>query len=153
MPGSSSLGVQLGHGPSATLQAMAQTTLQKLGIKPGMRVRCEGSAREVARAHLGALPEGATIVDVGSADLILFYAHSLDDVAGHAKRLFNDVVSGGRFWIAYRKGATRRTAAGGTDGEPLHRDSLQRVLLEHGLEGVTLIALDDIWSAMRVKSC
>ena len=35
--------------------------------------------------------------------------------------------------------------------EPLHRDSLRRALSAHNLEGVTLIALDDTWSAMRVK--
>jgi hypothetical protein len=130
---------------------MVQTAAQKLGVKPGMRVRVEGVAPETVRNHVNTGSEPATPTTDGPAEIILFYAHSVEDVTGRASALFADVAPNGRFWVAYRKGATKKAPAGTPGEEPLHRDSLQRALMAQNLEGVTLIALDDIWSAMRVK--
>lgn len=52
------------------------------------------------------------------------------------------VPPGGVIWVAYRKGGAR----GGTD---LNRDILWRRLEPEGLTGVTLVAIDDTWAAMR----
>lgn len=50
----------------------------------------------------------------------------------------------GILWICYPKG-TAKTA---TD---LNRDNLRLHLLDKGLEAVAMIAIDDTWSAMRLK--
>lgn len=53
---------------------------------------------------------------------------------------------GGLLWLCYPKG----TAKIKTD---LNRDVLREtVAARHGLEGVSLVAIDDTWSAMRFRS-
>ena len=46
-------------------------------------------------------------------------------------------------WIAYPKGGQQQT--------DLNRDILREQLLRLGVEGVRLVALDDVWSAMRFR--
>ncbi|HEX4402198.1 MAG TPA: hypothetical protein VHZ98_12820 [Galbitalea sp.] len=60
--------------------------------------------------------------------------------------VWDAIATGGRLWVWYRKGAKAH------DGKvPLHRDTLQALLAEHGMDGVTLISVDDTWSSMRVR--
>jgi hypothetical protein len=47
-------------------------------------------------------------------------------------------------WIAYPKGG----AKAGTD---LNRDILWNAVSQHNLSGVTLVSLDEAWSAMRFR--
>lgn len=78
------------------------------------------------------------------ADLVLLFtpdAASLDATIGKA---LDAVPFDGLVWVAYRKGGVKA----GTD---LNRDILQERLFGYGLVGVTLIALDTTWSAVRVR--
>jgi len=52
--------------------------------------------------------------------------------------------SDGIFWIAYPKG-------GLTTKTDLNRDILRGEVLKLGLAGVSLVAIDDTWSAMRFR--
>ena|SRR5579871_3208910 len=54
------------------------------------------------------------------------------------------VPPGGVIWVAYRKG-------GETAGTDLNRDIIWRRLEPEGLTGVTLVSIDDEWSAMRFR--
>jgi hypothetical protein len=130
---------------------MASTTAQKLGIKPGTFTLVQGLSVPDAHGLIGELPEGADLSDAGQkADLVLLFAHSVEDVRRGAADAYASTADAGRCWIAYRKGANRAAAA---SSEPvLHRDTLQAALAEVGLDGVTLISIDDTWSAMRIKS-
>jgi hypothetical protein len=130
---------------------MAAAARQTLGIKPGTTTLVVGMSTSGARDLIGELPEGAVVEDVGStADLVIFFATSVDDVRQGAANAYAKTAVSGRCWVAYRKGASRTPAP--ASGEPaLHRDTLQAALAEAGLDGVTLIALDDSWSAMRIK--
>lgn len=47
-------------------------------------------------------------------------------------------------WIAYPKGGAKAD----TD---LNRDILLNAVSQHNLSGVTLISLDEVWSAMRFR--
>src|ERR1700761_8653518 len=78
---------------------------------------------------------------VEETSIVVLVANSVEDVLEKARGAFEPVADGGRLWIAYRKGA-----------KPLHRDTLQDALHQVGLDGVTLIALNDEWSAMRVRA-
>ena len=123
---------------------MASPTAQKLGIRAGATVLVDGPAQEAAR--LGPLPDGVTVGDPPDADIVIQFAAGVADVAA-TPGLMRRVRAGGRLWVAYRKGASRRPG-----GEvPLHRDTLQAALEPHGLVGVSLVAIDDTWSAMRVR--
>jgi hypothetical protein len=128
---------------------MAQSTSQKLGIKPGMTVVATGQSETAIAAILGTLPEGATLGSTADeTDVALVFADTLDDVRGSALAAWTTVAPDRRLWVAYRKGASKRGAG---DGIPLHRDTLQAALGEVGLTGVTLVSLDEVWSALRVK--
>jgi len=131
----------------------ASGTAKKLGVRAGSRVMVIGMPVKEAEPLLGELLDGVQVSgDADSpADIVLLFADDLDAVREGAVRAHERVAGGGRLWIAYRKGATRKGVSRAA-GEPLHRDSLQRVLDEKGLVGVSLIAIDDIWSAMRVRA-
>ena len=43
-------------------------------------------------------------------------------------------------WVAYRKGAKN-----------FHRDTLGKLMETFGFSGVAMVAVDDTWSALRVK--
>lgn len=140
---------------------MPQSTVQKLGIRAGMTVLVIGQPLEIANGLLGELPTDALVTDVPVTDVqviegaptggvVLLFADDVATVSTSARLGFERAADGGRFWIAYRKGANRKPAAG--EPAPLHRDTLQGALAPLGLDGVTLVSLDDVWSAMRVKA-
>ena len=130
---------------------MAQLTAQKLGITPEATIVVLGQPLSQVSALLGPLPDGASIVDDAvSADIVLLFADDVAAVMNSARPAMNRLDAGGRIWIAYRKGANRKTPSG--EPAPLHRDTMQAALAELGLDGVTLISIDDTWSAMRVKA-
>jgi hypothetical protein len=127
------------------------TVISKLGIAPGVRVGLDGISVDVARVLLGDSAEDVTLQqrDGSSSDQLILAAGSIDDLRGMMPGSWSEVKSGGRLWVWYRKGATRGRAA--SAGTPLHRDRLQATLEEFGLVGVTLVSVDETWSAMRVR--
>ena len=47
-------------------------------------------------------------------------------------------------WVAYPKS--------GQLGTDLNRDTLAASMIEHGVQPVRQVALDDVWSALRVRA-
>jgi hypothetical protein len=129
-----------------------QTTVEKLGITTGTTTLVLGQSVSAAVGLLGPLLLGASFVDESTVKrpIVMLFADTVADIRAQARSAFDQTTPDGRFWIAYRKGAGRRGAA--EDPTPLHRDTLQAALAEVGLDGVTLVSIDDIWSAMRVKT-
>lgn len=128
---------------------MTSTNAQKLGIRPGGSVLILGMEASDAISIVGELPTGTTIVASGRlADVVILFARTVDDVSSRATDAFPRVSAAGRCWVAYRKGASRTAPA---DVAPLHRDTLQAALKQTGHDGVTLVSLDEVWSAMRIK--
>ena len=127
------------------------TVAQKLGIKPGNSIAVAGLGAAEAVALIGELPEGATVSERGDSvvDQLIVAADGLASLPGMLLGSWDQIAAGGRLWVWYRKGASRGASRGGE--EALHRDSLQAVLAEQGMDGVTLISIDDTWSSMRVK--
>ena len=124
------------------------TAARKLGIKAGNAVVVDGMSIDETKRLLGELPDGVAVSDRSGtpADQVILVA---DDLAGLALKLggvWDEVAPGGRLWVWYRKGAKAQGSA-----VPLHRDTLQALLAEHGMDGVTLISVDDTWSSMRVR--
>jgi hypothetical protein len=127
------------------------TLAQKLGIRPGSRVAADGRPLAEVLELLDALPEGVAVSPrTGQrVDQVLLVANGLADLAPMLDGVWNEVASGGRLWVWYRKGANKSRAKGSE--VPLHRDTLQALLAEHGMDGVTLISVNDTWSSMRVR--
>lgn len=93
--------------------------------------------------RLEPLPEGASVAEGAGPgkDLVLAFAKDaaeLRRVAASAARL---LTADGLLWICYPKG-------GKSD---LSRDVLWDLLSREGLTGVTLVSIDQTWSAMRFR--
>ncbi len=121
------------------------TLAAKLRIGPGSRIRlidAPGAGAEL----LGPLPAGATIASADEpADVTILIspdeATLRRDLPSAAKSAAGDRL----LWVAYPKGGARA----GTD---LDRDRLTALSDEiAGLTGVSLIAVDATWSAIRLR--
>jgi hypothetical protein len=118
---------------------------KKLQLKPGQQVAVL-NAPEGYASLLDPLPEGAERVDPPrpGLDFVQLYVRDAAELARLAPAALGAVKEDGLLWICYPKGG----AKAGTD---IHRDTLYAKMKEHGLEGVTLVAVDEKWSAMRFR--
>lgn len=120
---------------------MAGDLAQKLLVKPDARVLMLNAPIGYAK-KLDPLPEGATVSDKRgtSADVVLAFVRD----SGELKRLasgFPALAEDAVLWVCYPKG--------GKAGTDLDRDSLNEALQKHELASVSLVAVDDTWSALR----
>ncbi len=122
-----------------------KTTAERLLIKPGARVRVLGQVQGAAR-RIDPLPEGATLVTVGEqADAVVLFARTSQDVVAHLRNAHSAAGLDGLLWLAYPKGSSGLP----TD---LTRDSMTALTDPiAGLTGVTLVSIDETWSAMRLR--
>ncbi|OYW20949.1 MULTISPECIES: hypothetical protein [unclassified Sphingomonas] len=117
---------------------MSRTALDKMGFKPGMTGW--SLARPEALAEAIALPDThGPVVDliVAFVTMRAEVARRLDETLAHYRR-------GGGLWFAYPK----RTSTIPTD---LSRDHGWEALAAHDMLPVSLVAIDDDWSALRFR--
>ena len=118
-----------------------RSVASKLLIKPGQTVRLIG-ADAAQSALLGPLPDGATATGSGTtADVALLFARDrgrLDELLPQLEPFRASTV----VWLCYPKGNT-------TD---LNRDVIRVHVETLGWEAVGIVALDQAWSALRVKN-
>jgi hypothetical protein len=112
---------------------------KKLLVRAGSRVAVIGAPSTIDLV----LPPEAKPADRGPADIVLVYTRDKAGVRPALAKAGKVLAEGGALWIAYPK-------AGQLDTD-LNRDVLARVLQAEGLEPVSQIAVDDVWSALRVK--
>lgn len=119
-------------------------TLRKLRMKSGQRAIVTGSP-EGCRPVLADIPKDVTLVEAleGEFDFIQIFVKDRIEIEQKVDALRSAVRPGGLLWICYPKGKAIRT--------DLNRDILREALEAHGLKAVSLIAIDDVWSAMRFK--
>ncbi len=122
-----------------------KSVAQKLGLKPGKKLLVKQQPDDV-EALIGALPSGAELVIGGTkpSPLILVFAK---DKAALVKALpvcKRQLEPGGALWVAYIKGTSDKK----TD---INRDSIREYVGNVGLDTVSQIAIDDDWSALRLK--
>jgi hypothetical protein len=121
--------------------------LAKLRFKPGMRVYVAGAPAgyEAELAATGHDIERRTRLP-GRADLDLAHAfftrkaHLVRDVP----KLVRALKPGGLLWLSYPKGSQLAT--------DLNRDILRREVESLGLDTVALVAIDEVWAAVRCKA-
>jgi hypothetical protein len=108
----------------------------KLQIKPGQSVAAMNLPSGVT------LPAGNSGTEPRSADAVIGFAASRDDLGGLAP-----VISAARAdrlaWIGYPKG--------GKLGTDLNRDRLVQALAAEGIQPVRQVSIDDTWSALRFR--
>jgi hypothetical protein len=108
---------------------------------------------------LGAPPEAAALAKAFGAPahsraaagtrygFVLAFARSLAELDAIARTARGALAEGALFWSAYPKGTSKKYK-----GADINRDTGHARMKKLGFEGVSLIALDDDWSAMRFKS-
>jgi hypothetical protein len=118
---------------------------KKLLIKPGFR----GAVVNAPVGYLDLLCpllEGAAVEEhlEDGLDFVLLFAADLAELRRHADKAVKSVRPRGLLWVGYRKGGQKA----GTD---LNRDLLWEAMSKHEMVGVSLVALDGTWSAMRFR--
>ena len=129
---------------------MVETTIaKKLLIKPGHSMLLL-HAPENYRDQLGTLPVDVEIIETPedaspqAFDCVLLFASDQSQLASRAPLALSSVRPNGMLWIAYPK----KTSQLNTD---LSRDAGWDAVTSAGMQGVSLIALDETWSAMRFR--
>jgi hypothetical protein len=113
---------------------------ERLQVKGERRLAVIGASVDLERV-IGA---GKARADVAKADVVLVFA---PDRAGLDATLPSVLAKASRaaiLWVAYPK----LTSALAAD---LSRDAIRALAPEHGLDTVSQIAIDDDWSALRLK--
>src|SRR5262245_13742246 len=125
---------------------MASTPLsKKLGIKPKHKILILNAPQGYA-ASLGNLPDGAEIAPSaqGTFDVVQLFVKNKAELDSNLKAAIQAMKPGALLWIAYPKQTSKIKS-------DLNRDRLWQAVEPTGLTGVTLIAIDDSWSAMRFR--
>lgn len=96
--------------------------------------------------ELGPLPEGMELAQQpeGSFDFVQLFVKDMDELQRYLSTALQAVKHDALLWIAYPKGG----AKAGTD---LNRDILWNAVEPHHYSGVTLVSLNEVWSAMRFR--
>ncbi len=81
----------------------------------------------------------------GRYDFVLAFAYSLDDAEKIAKTASKALSEKGIFWMAYPKGTSKKYES------DLNRDTGHAFMQKRGFTGVSLVSIDEDWSAMRYK--
>ena len=125
---------------------MAETTiLKKLLVKPGQKMAVINAPAGYLEG-LGPLPEQTelSIKITGRLDFVQVFVKSAAEVTARVPAALRGLKPGGLLWICYPKGGFKA----GTD---LNRDILWKAMEKFGQAGVSLIAIDGVWSAMRFR--
>jgi hypothetical protein len=78
-------------------------------------------------------------------EFILAFAYSLADAKKIGAGASKTLADGGIFWMAYPKGTSKKYKV------DINRDTGHALMEKEGFNGVSLVAIDADWSAMRYK--
>jgi hypothetical protein len=125
---------------------MAKSSLaKKLLMKPGQRVVILNPPPGYLE-KLAPFPEGVELAEkpTGTVDFVQLFVTDSKELARLAPKAIRAAKHDALLWISYPK----RSSKVETD---LTRDVLWELVKPFGLVGVSLIAIDDVWSAMRFR--
>ena len=117
----------------------------KLLLRPGHRIGLVNASPEFA-ALLRPLPQAAELTERLRPDLdcVVVFVRNAAELRRYGTDASRSVKPDGLLWVCYPKGGSKA----GTD---LDRDVLWDLMSKTGLAGVSLVAIDDTWSAMRFR--
>lgn len=119
---------------------MAKTLFEKMYMKP----TCKAAMVHVPSSLAAELAREDTATALSDVyDFILAFYIKREDLEKEMQKIKTSLSEKGLLWIAYPKGK-----ALGTD---INRDILRELLQKQNLDSVSIISLDDTWSAMRFK--
>ena len=115
--------------------------VDKLGIKPGMRLQFVSEPKDFAGV-LGGLPDGSRKTSKGALDFAMLFAKARSDLEKRFARLRDRLEPNGMLWVAWPK----KTSGVETD---LTEGIVRTFGLESGLVDVKVCAVDDTWSGLK----
>ena len=117
--------------------------VQKLGIKPEMRIAIVNAPRGYGRV-LGKLPSRVTrkASAVGPLDFVQFFTTDRRELERRFAALARALAPAGMLWISWPKKSSGVT----TD---LTEDVIRAIGLAHGLVDVKVAAVDEVWSGLK----
>jgi len=117
----------------------------RLRIRPGDRVLVLGGEPSAGRL-IGPLPTGARSVELPEpAEVVILFVEDEPALRATLPLAAAAATHDGLLWVAYRKGEAKA-------GTGLDRDRLTALSDEiAALTGVSLVAVDATWSAMRLR--
>jgi hypothetical protein len=125
---------------------MAENALaKKLLIKPGQHILILNAPPSYI-TQLGELLSDTVLSQKaeGQFDLVQVFAYSQAELEQFAPQAFQSLKKDALFWISYPKVSSRAYV-------DLNRDKGWEAITSAGFEGVSLISIDETWSAMRFK--
>lgn len=119
--------------------------VKKLLIKSGYRMTII-NAPDGFVLPMEELPEHVEIVNhlEGKLDGILLFVHNQEELNDFGLKVLPHLKDDALFWVAYPKKSSKIK----TD---INRDQGWDVLNEKGFVGVSLISIDETWSAFRIR--
>lgn len=120
-----------------------RSVAQKLHLRPGQRLFL-ASPPAGFLAGLKDLAPDALINDVGQAAVVLAFVKDRADLEGSVPDLARSMNKGAALWIAYPK------ASSGVATD-IDRDKIWSWAKANGMDAVAIFAIDDTWSALRLK--
>jgi len=86
---------------------------------------------------------GGHVSKKGSGAAVLVFAANSEQLVTNGKPAIDAAKEDRISWIAYPKA--------GQMGTDLNRDKLFELMRPYGIEGVRLVSIDEVWSAMRFR--
>ena len=116
---------------------------QKLMIREGRKVLFVNEPKGY-RDSIG-LPKKVDVLKaLQNADIIQVFVNSRKELEEQLPRLKKYISQNGMLWVTYRKGSSKTKS-------DINRDSIYEYGLSVGLQGVAMIAVDESWSALRMR--
>jgi hypothetical protein len=119
-----------------------ESLLKKLRYRPGLRATILNAPHEYEEAFTG-LGFSRSLGTPKSQFTILFVRNRVE-LDRHAAETIGGIEEDGLFWLVYPKG-------GSSIKSDLNRDIIWELMKPTGLRPVALVAVDDDWSAMRLR--
>jgi hypothetical protein len=118
---------------------------QKLFIRENDRVLLVNEPQGY-KDRLGKLPKNVSLVSKpsGQLDFIQVFISSKSELESQLDRLKPFLKPQGLLWVTYPKGTSKKK----TD---VNRDVIREYAESTGLQAVALVAVDETWSALRLK--
>ncbi len=123
-----------------------KSIVQKLTIKPGRKVLFVNPPKGY-EALLGNLPENVTVLKkpIEPINVIQVFVTSKQELEKQLKVLKPVLAPKGTLWVTYPKGTSKIK----TD---INRDIIRKYAESIGLKAVAMFAVDEVWSALRLKA-
>ena len=95
---------------------------------------------------LGQIPDRVNISEKleGTFDFVHIFVNNHAELDNRIDEAIKAVKYDGMFWISYPKGSSKVK----TD---LNRDTIWKAMLVKGIRPVSLISIDEVWSAIRFR--